>query len=74
MLKKKKKNVDLGFSGGSAVTNLPVMQETWVQPLAQQDSLEKEMATHPSILAGRIPWTEESGGPQSIASQTVWHD
>ena len=42
--------------------NLPVMQETWVQSLGQEDSLENEMATHSSILAWRIPWTEESGG------------
>ena len=44
------------------VKNLPVMQETGVQSLGQEDPLEKEMATHSSILAWRIPWTEEPGG------------
>jgi len=43
------------------VKNLPVMQETWVQSVSQEDPLEKEMATHSSILAWRIPWTEGSG-------------
>ena len=46
--------------GGSDVKNLPAMQETWVQSLGWEDALEKVMATHPSILAGRIPWTEEA--------------
>ena len=41
---------------------LPIMQETWVQSLGQEDLLEKEMATHSSILAWKIPWTEEPGG------------
>ena len=54
--------------------NLPVMQETWVQSLGWEDPLEKEMATHSSILAWRIPWTEEPGGLQSIRSQRVLHD
>ena len=44
------------------VTNLPVMQDTWVQTLGQEDPLEKGIATHSSILAWRIPWTEELGG------------
>ena len=44
------------------VKNLPVMQETWARSLGQQDPLEKEMATHSSILAWEIPWTEEPGG------------
>ena len=44
------------------VKNLPVMQETWVQSLGREDALEKEKETHSSILAWRIPWTEESGG------------
>ena len=56
------------------VKNLPAMQETWVQSLGQEDPLEKEMATHSSILAWRIPWTEESGGLQSIESQRVRYD
>ena len=45
------------------VKNPPAMQETWVQSLVWEDSLEKEMATHSSILAWEIPQTEESGGP-----------
>ena len=44
------------------VNNLPTMQETWVQSLGQEDPLEKGMAIHTSILAWRIPWTEEPGG------------
>ena len=52
----------LGFSGGSVVKNLPAMQETWVQSLDWEDPLEKGMATHSSILAWKIPWTEEPGG------------
>ena len=44
------------------VKNLPAMQETWVRSLGQEDPLEKEMATHSSILARRNPWTEEPGG------------
>jgi len=43
------------------VKNLPTMQETWVRSLGQEDDLEKEMETHSSILAWRIPWTEEPG-------------
>jgi len=50
------------------------MRETWVLSLGQEDSLEKEMATHSRILAGRIPWTEEPGGPQSMGLQRVGHD
>ena len=50
------------------------MQETWVQSLGREDALEKEMATHSSILAWRIPWTEEPGGLQSMGSQRVGHD
>ena len=53
---------------------LPAMQETWVRSLDQEDLLEKEMATHSSILAWRIPWTEEPGQLQSIGSQRVGHD
>ena len=56
------------------VKNLPAMQKTWVQSLGQEDLLEKEMATHFSILAWRIPWTEEPGGLQSVGSQKVRHD
>ena len=50
------------------------MRETWVQSLAREDPLEKEMATHSSILAWRIPWMEEPGGLQSTGSQRVRHD
>ena len=50
------------------------MQEMWVQFLGQEDSLEEGMATHSSILAWRIPWTEEPGGLQFICSQRVGHD
>ena len=51
----------MGFPGGSVVKNPPAMQEMWVQSLGQEDPLEKEMATHSSILAWEIPWTEEPG-------------
>ena len=50
------------------VKRLPTMQETWVQSLGQEDLLEKEMATHSSILAWKIPWMEEPGGLQSMGS------
>ena len=53
------------------VKNLPAMQETWVQSLSQEDPLEKEMATHSSILAWRISWTEEPRRLQSMGSQRV---
>ena len=56
------------------VKNLPAIQETWVRSLGREDPLEKEMATHSSILAWRIPWTEEPGGLQSTGSQRVRHD
>ena len=56
------------------VKNPPAMQETWVQPLSQEDLLEKGMATHSNILAWRIAWTEESGGLQSTGFQRVRHD
>ena len=56
------------------VKRLPAMQKTQVQSLGGEDPLEKEMATHPSILAWRIPWTEEPGGLQSIGLQRVGHD
>ena len=56
------------------VKNPPAMQETWVQSLGQEDPLEKEMATHSSIPAWRIPWTEEPGGLQSMGLQRVRHD
>ena len=52
-----------------SVKNLPIMQETWVGVLGWEDSLRKEMATHSSILAWRIPWTEEPGRLQSVGLQ-----
>ena len=52
----------MDFPGGSEVKNLLTMQETWVRSLGQEDPLEKEMATHSSILAWKIRWTEEPGG------------
>ena len=71
---------DLDFSPGilfraslvaQSVKNLPAMQETQVQFLVQEDPLEKEMATYSSVLAWRIPWTEEPGRLQSMGSQEV---
>ena len=56
------------------VKSPPAMQETWVQSLGREDPLEKGMTTHSSILAWRIPWTEEPGEIQSLASQRVRHD
>ena len=50
-----------GIPGGSGVKNLPAMQETWVRSLGGENPLKEEMATHSSILAWRIPWTEEPG-------------
>ena len=63
-----------GFPSGSAVKNLPAMQEMQFWSLSWKDPREKYMATHPSILAWRIPWTEEPGGLQFIKSQRVRHD
>ena len=56
------------------VKNLSARRETWVQSLGQEDPLEKGMATHFSILAQRVPWTEEPGGLQSTGLQRVGHD
>ena len=56
------------------VKRLPIMWETRVQSLGWEDLLEKEMATHSSVLAWRIPWMEEPGGLQSMGSQRVGHD
>ena len=56
------------------VKHLPTMRETRVQSLSQEDLLEKEMATHSSILAWKIPWTEEPGRLKSMGSQRVRHD
>ena len=63
------------FLVAQSVRNLPAMQETWVRSLGWEDPLEKEMATHSSILAWRISWTEEPGGAlQSMGSQRVGRD
>ena len=56
------------------VKNLPAMQEAWVQPLDQENPLEEGMAAHSSVLAWRIPWTEEPGRLQSTGSQRVGHE
>ena len=67
----------LSFPSGSVVKNLPAMQETQetrIQSLGQEDPLKKEMATHSSILAWNILWTEEPGGLQSMGLQRIRHD
>ena len=77
MIKKKKKGsyeVKRASLVAQMVKNLPAMQETQVQSLGQGDSLEKGMATHPSILAWRILWREEPGRLRSIGSQRVRHN
>ena len=56
------------------VMRLPTMWETWVQSPGQEDLLEKEMATHSSTLAWKIPWTEEPGRLQSMGLQKIGHD
>ena len=56
------------------VKHLPTVRETWVQSLGWEDPLEKEMATHSSVLAWKIPWTEEPGRLQSTGSQRVGHN
>ena len=56
------------------VKRLPTMQETWIRSLGQEDLVEKETATHSSILAWKIPWTEEPGRLQSMGSQRVGYD
>jgi len=56
------------------IKNLPALRETWVRSLGWENSLEKGMGPHSSILAWRIPWTEEPGRVLSIASQRVEHD
>ena len=59
------------FLVAQMVKNLPARQETWVPSLGGEDPLEKGIATHSSILAWKIPWTEEPGGLQSIALQRI---
>ena len=63
----------MGFPGGSVIKNLPAMQETQMRSLAQEEPLEKETATHSSILAWEIAWTAEPGGLQSLKLQRVRH-
>ena len=60
--------------GDSAIKNPPAMLETQVRSLSQGDPLEKEMVTHSSALAWKIPWTEEPGGLQSMGSQRIGND
>ena len=62
------------FPDGSAVKNLPAMQEPWVRSLGREDPPEEGMANHSSILALRIPWTEEPGGLQFMGSQRAGND
>ena len=64
----------IGMWISKTVKNLPLMQETMVQSLGQEDPLGKEMATHSSILAWEIPWMEEHGRLQSMGSQRVGRD
>ena len=64
----------MAFLVAQTVKNLPAMQETRVQSLGGEDPLEKGMATHSSIIASRISWTEEPGRLQSMRSQRVGHD
>ena len=64
----------MGFPGGSAVKNLPAMQEMQIWSLGWEDPLKKDMVTHSSILAWEIPWTEEPGGLQSMGSQWIRQD
>ena len=64
----------MGFPGGSEVKASVCMWETWIQSLGREDPLGKEMATHSSILAQRIPWMEEPGGLQSMGWQRVGHN
>ena len=70
--------VDLSIAWTSLVAQtvkrLPTTRETWIQSLGREDPLEKDMGTHSSILAWKIPWMEEPGGLQSMGSQRVGHD
>ena len=59
------------FLVAQTAKRLPIMRETWVQSLGLEDPLEKEMATHSSILAWKIPWTKKPSGLQSVGSQRV---
>ena len=65
---------NLGIPSDSVVKSLPATKETWVQSLGWKDPLKEGMATHTSILAEKIPWTEESGGLGSMGLQRVRHN
>ena len=65
---------EVTFLVAQMVKRLSTMQETWVRSLGGKDLLEKEMTTHSSILAWKIPWTEEPGRLQTMGSQRVGHD
>ena len=64
----------LGFPGGSVIKNLPANEEMWVWSLGEEDPLEKEVATHSSILAWEIPWTEKWAGHRSQGHKRLRHD
>ena len=66
--------VAMRFPGTKSIKNLPAVQETWVRSLDQEDPLDKDMATHSSSVAWRIPWTEEPGRLQSMGLQRVGDD
>ena len=66
--------VKVDFPVAQTAKNLPTVQETWVQSLGQEDPLEKGMTTQSSILAWKIPWTEDPGGLYSMGSQRVEDD
>ena len=70
---KKNEVMPFAFLVAQRIKHLPAMQEARVRSLGWEDPLEKEMATYSSILAWRIPWTEEPGGLQSTGSQRVGH-
>ena len=64
----------MGLPAGSVVKNLPAVQEMWIQSLGREDHLQKEMATHSSILAWKIPWTGGPGGYSPWGRKNVGHD
>ena len=74
MLTSYRSSVAQAFPGGSNGKESPLVQETWVQSLGQEDPREEEMATHSIIFAWKIPWSEEPGEPQSIRLKRVGHD
>jgi len=73
-IKRKVLHMYRAFLVAQMVKNLPAMWETWVQSLGCEDPLEEGIASHSSILAWRIPWTEEPGGLQSMGSQSAGYD